>query len=1318
MLSRLRAFLANLLVKTPVRVILALVVVYFLFGWFAFEPLVKWAAPKVVADNSRHHLAIATARFDPLALSVQVKGLALKEPDGKPLLTFDELFVDFEASGLLRRAFAFSDIRLVGPDAHLVLLPDGKLNWTALIEAFKSEEEDEDKELPRLLIDRISLAKGQLHFTDHKIAQGHTTNLHDLHFQLTDLSTLPDDKGAYTLSTRMNNGARVRWKGELSLNPILATGKLALEELHLAKVWPYLKDSLNMRTPGGVAYLGFDYRAAYDNEQLSLSLDDMGFKLEGLALQGKDAAEPAVALGSLQVSGGRFDLQQRRLDIARVALQGGHVHVARRVDGSFDLTDWFRPSDDASQAEATRGGQEAVPGSPPLVSPAKGTVADLDSILPGGEVRLGGLAFAYKSTRLHPDSKPRLDKVVRAMRDKPDLRAHIGGHSDSVGSDAYNLRMSAARAESVKAYLVDKGISPERIATRGYGESRPVADNATDAGRTANRRVVLRFHLPGEDPDGPAAPGGSAAGVWTVNLGDFLLDGLGVRYRDAGFESPLGVEVGNVKVGFQAQAQAGAGIPQARVDGFGASLSGIRLTSESIHQPILVMGGINLEGGRLDLAARDASLSRLALVNGRVVAERDAQGRIPLAAAFNPAAAAGPRTTPVNNGESGGNGAGESWKYRLDAFELTGFEVAVQDRTTSPAAGLTLQQIQASLTGLSQDMGANLPLKLSLRVKEGGAFQADGKVVPAKAAADIRLKLTNLSLLPAQPYVSQAANLILASGAASASGRVKFDKQLKFDGGFRVTNLLLNESEGGARFLAWKALESDSVSYRPEALDIEELKLDGLGAKLVIYEDKTVNLKKILKPQVPPAQGPSPAPAMPRADKDAPATRMTIERVRVANGEMDFADHSLALPFGTRIHKFQGALNGISTQPGSAAQLELDGQVDEYGLARAVGQLDLFDPTAFMDIKVVFRNVEMTSLTPYTATFVGRKIASGKLSLDLEYKIKERQLLGENQIIMDKLTLGERVQNSTAKDLPLDLAIAILQDSDGRIDLGLPVSGSLDDPQFSYGRIIWKAIGNIITKIVTAPFRALASLFGGNGEKLEKLAFEPGEAGLTPPEKEKLKQIATVLNKRPGLALTVHPAWSADIDRPVVREARLRRAVAEKMGRGLGPDEEPGPVSTATPKVQAALEALYAQRVGEEAMNTLRARWLQANPDKKQESGAGKLMSRLKGLLKKEEPLSESDMSALKGTELHALLYERLLARETVTDDDLRALAGKRGKAILAGLAGAGISEARVRLGETEPFTQEGREVPARMELGVAKSLSQDTQVSSDNAEK
>ena len=1175
MFARLFGFLGKLLVKTPAKIVLGLVAFYFLFAWFAFEPLVKWAAPKYIADKSRHHLSIAEAHFDPLALSLSVKGLKLTEPDGKPLLAFGELFVDFEASSLFRWAYTLDSIRLSAPDARVELRADGSLNWSALIEALKSKDEDEpDQPLPRLLIRHIVLEKGRVGFADRKV--GFETTLNPLDFSLAELSTLPDDKGAYTLSATTQLGARIRWKGEMTLKPVLASGDLAIDQVTLARFWPYVQDKLNLAPPEGTAGLALSYRAGYADKKLSLVLDKLGVNLDGLALKGKNAAQPAVRLDKLALSGGRFDLGKHQLDIASIALTGGQVALNRDGAGRLDVMDWLPP----------------------------------------------------------------------AAPEKPE----------------------------------------EAPAAKATGKAAPAPSGKTE----------------------PVEP-------WRINLARFDLNGLGIRFTDAGFARPLSAEVGNLQLGFAARAEAGAKT-QAVVEGLGMEVSGLRLLSGNGPQPLFVLGGISVQDGHVDLAAREAGVARVSLVNGKVDAVRDGKGRIALLEALQPAGGktAAPAAKPVPAADA------MPWHWQVGEVGLSGFQIAARDETVQPAGGLTLERIEAGVKGLSDNLKAALPVKLGFRVKEGGSFQAEGKVVPAAPSADIRLKLADLALKPVQPWLSQAANLTLASGQANLQGQVKYAGSPNFKGGFRVDDLLLNESEGGARFLAWKRLSSDSVSASDKALDIDELKLDSLGMKLVIYQDKTVNLKRILKSEAPPpaagqpAAGavaeadppPAPAPAVAppsAAAKPAPAYRMTIDRIRVEHGEMDFADHSLALPFGTRIHDFKGAFNGISSQPGSAAELELDGRVDEYGLARAVGQIDLFNPTGFMDIKTVFRNVEMTNLTPYTATFVGRKIQSGKLSLDLEYKIKDRQLLGENQIVMDKLTLGERVESPTAKDLPLDLAIAILQDSDGKIDLGLPVSGSLDDPQFSYGRIIWKAIGNILTKIVTAPFRALGALFGGGGEKLEKVAFEAGDAGLTPPEKEKFKQITQILKKRPGLALTVHGAWSAEIDRPALKELQLRRAVAEKMGVKLAADEDPGPISTGNPKVQAALEALYAARFGEAEWKTLNGKWLQANPDKKKESAAGKMVSRLKNLFKPEEPLSAEDMGQIKDADLHALLYRRLLDKEGVSDAALTQLAARRGQAIVDGVKALEVPAERVRLGDSTRFEGDGRDVPAKLELGVAK---------------
>jgi hypothetical protein len=1196
MFARLRAFLAALLVKTPARIVLGLVAFYFLFAWFGFEPLVKWAAPKFIADKSRHALSIAEARFDPFALSVSVKGLKLAEPDGKPLLAFDELFVDFEAASLFKWAYTFDAIRLSGPRARVELRPDGRLNWSALIESFKDEEEEPEKPLPRLLIRRIALEKGRVDLADRKV--DFETSLNPLSLTLTELSTLPEDKGAYTLATTTDLGARVRWKGQLTLKPVLATGELAVDGLPLPKLWPYLESKLRMAPPEGVAALGLKYRVGWADKKLSLNLDELGLSVQGLALRGSRDAAPAVALERIALTGGRFDLGKRSLDIGEIALTGGRVALTRAADGRIDLQDWFPPAEPGKEPAAP------APAAPPA--------------------------------------------------------------------------------------------------------------------RAAPGKAAAAAPAPAESP-------------WRIGLGRFGLDGLALRFTDQGFVSPLTAEVGNLKLGFRANAEVGAGEPKATLEGLDLDVSGIRFLSAAHQDPVIVLGGLAVKEGRADLTGRSASLGSVTLLNGQVDVVRDAGGRLPLLEALRrqPAKEVAERVVVVAARQA------QAWRYAVGEVEAKGFRLAVRDESVAPAMRLTLEDIQAGAKGLSDNLKAAIPVRLGFRVKEGGRFEAAGKAVPGTPSADLKVNLADLALSPAQPYLAKASNLALASGRASTAGRVVYaDGKVNYTGGFHVDDLLVNEASSGERFLAWKSVATEDLAATPSSLDIGELRVERPGMKLVIFQDKSTSLAKAFRKAAPaapaaaegekkaPAKPVSPwdeedvaaAPAAPAAPAEAkapveakpaaaePAFRVNVERVRVSGGEMDFADLSLALPFGTHVHELKGNVNGISTRPGGHAQLELDGRVDEYGLARAVGQMDPFDPTGFMDIKVVFQNVEMTRLTPYTATFVGRKIESGKLSLDLEYKLKQRQMLGENKIVMNKLTLGERVESPTAKNLPLDLAIAILQDSDGVIDLDLPVSGSLDDPKFSYSRIIWKAIGNIIVKLVTAPFRALGKLFGGGGEKLEKVAFEAGEAGLTPPEKEKFKQIAQILGKRPGLALTVHGAWSADIDRPALKELQLRRAVAEKMGVKLAADEDPGPLSTANPKTQAGLEALYAARFGEAEWKALQAKWFKANPDKKKESAAGKMVSRLKNLFKPEEPLSAEDLGQLKDVDLHVLLYQRLLAKETVGDEALAQLARRRGQAVADGLAAAGAPAERVRQGDIAKHEGEGREVPAKLELGVAKA--------------
>jgi len=364
---------------------------------------------------------------------------------------------------------------------------------------------------------------------------------------------------------------------------------------------------------------------------------------------------------------------------------------------------------------------------------------------------------------------------------------------------------------------------------------------------------------------------------------------------------------------------------------------------------------------------------------------------------------------------------------------------------------------------------------------------------------------------------------------------------------------------------------------------------------------------------------------------------------------VDFTDLSLPLPFGTKIHELKGNVVGISSAKGARAQVKLAGRVDDYGTARIDGELNTADPTAFLDIGVVFKNVEMTNLTPYSGKFAGRKIDSGKLSVDLQYKIDNQQLAGDNQIVVDRLSLGEKVKSPDAVNLPLDLALALLKDASGVIELGLPVKGSLDSPEFSFGGLIGKAIVNLLTKIVTSPFRALAALIpGGDEEKFKSIAFEPGRANIPPPEKEKLVNLAAAMQKRPQLKLVVQGGYHAENDGERLRRHAVRRKLAERLAEektGAAGEAEM-PVDFSGSETTRALEALYAERFGAEALKSVKEEIKAAAGQSLEKGGQapaedpGQLAKRLFGQLAEVEPLPETALVQLADQRAQAIVAD------------------------------------------------------------------------------
>lgn len=727
----------------------------------------------------------------------------------------------------------------------------------------------------------------------------------------------------------------------------------------------------------------------------------------------------------------------------------------------------------------------------------------------------------------------------------------------------------------------------------------------------------------------------------------------------------------------------------------GVTLAGLNLKHAAQNQA-LALNSIQTGPVAIDLTAQKATVGQVTLRGGQINASRNAQGDIDWLATAS--AWAPPATTTSTEGAPG-----QPWTYRVEGVKLSDVNVDLKDATQQPALALGLTQLNIQTGAVTENLNEQLPIKANVTLRSGGDLSLDGKLTPATGTASFDVALNALDLKLAQPFLAQFVKLDLASGLLSSKGKATYsDTEQGYKGSFELAKLRLNERGTNTAFLRWNTLGSPQFSVNAKGLNASQLSLDGLETAFLIAKDKSTNVGRLLIDQ-PKADGSSGSkqPTGTESSNAAPAFLVTIDRFKLANSELDFADESLFLPFGTRIHNLRGSVNGLSTKPGTRGEIALQGAVDEFGEAIAQGSVNLMNPADFLNMTVKFNNLEMRNLTPYTATFANRKIESGKLSLNLDYRIENSQLNSTNQVVVDRLTLGERVQSPQARDLPLDLAVALLQDSKGRIDLGLPITGDLNDPQFSVADLVWKTLGNVLNKIVTAPFRALGALLGGgaDGEELSTVAFNAGQNSLSPPQREKVSKLAQALKDRPKLALTLRGTFSP-ADKTALQSLQMRKAVAKQAGESLAKTADVGPLAFSSESTQQAIEAVFEQRFGSGELASLKTGFRQANPDKLEQGIASQALGQIANLFKETRELSAQEVESLKGKRFHEVLAQKLQDSEQISAEVLELLGTQRGQTIYTSLTQAGIDASRIQLEPPkETKAEEDNTVP--VELGV-----------------
>jgi hypothetical protein len=816
-----------------------------------------------------------------------------------------------------------------------------------------------------------------------------------------------------------------------------------------------------------------------------------------------------------------------------------------------------------------------------------------------------------------------------------------------------------------------------------------------------------------------AGSGAEDAAVIDARFGDAALRLAALSAVAQGAPSEL-LQVANASFGAKSLALNFSGGPlDLNGDGLTVVLSDAIVRDPADASELLRVGSATLAGGVLRLKDRIVSLEKITFAKSKAQTGFDAKGQFNWTSLLRAAAPdtgvkkSQPPDAPAVTARDTTAGASATqaapqWRIALKSAELDDFALGFVDKRQSPAFAVGLEAMRARIAGLDTGSASPMQLEVQAKVAGGGEIEASGPVRADNGNADLKLKIAAVALAPLQTYLSEFAELQLANGTLSGEGRLRYGDaaaagaKFAYEGSIALDRFVLEEVEPRRPFLAWNSVASGDVvlTLAPNRLDIGELRVERPSGRLIIAEDQTLNLTDVLKK---PKQNTGTQSNVKPSESGGEQFPVMIARVRVSDGVLEFADLSLRPQFGTRMHELKGVITGLGSDANRSAKVQLDARVDKYGSAKIRGQLSVRQPEKFTDIDMAFRNLELTSLSAYIAKFAGYRIASGRLALDLHYKVKDGKLLGENKIVLHQVELGEKVDSPNALDLPLELAIAILKDSDGVIDIGLPVSGDLNDPQFDYGEIVGKAFANLLGSIITAPFRALGALFGGGSAKeLGMIDFEPGNDVLAPPERQKLEAVARALKGRPALMLVVPPTYAAGEDTPVLKLLAVHTDIVRRMGVNLMPGENPGPIDTANPRVQSAVEAAFSQRYAPEVLALLKRRAVDAaGPagESAQESSSAAVSPAASGASQPTQGQTKPPPA------FYQNLVQRLIREQPIDDQMLAQLASQRSAAIIRELTTVGsVPASRISLGDPHQADDANEKaVTLRLQLEVSK---------------
>ncbi|SDU63560.1 DUF748 domain-containing protein [Desulfobacula phenolica] len=580
------------------------------------------------------------------------------------------------------------------------------------------------------------------------------------------------------------------------------------------------------------------------------------------------------------------------------------------------------------------------------------------------------------------------------------------------------------------------------------------------------------------------------------------------------------------------------------------SMQSLVFSDQQSKEEMINIPEFKIKGAVIDVGNKKIDTGTITARNGNILLKRDKDGQInivksvmPVQESRQPANTAG-KTTAVSSGEK------ESlWDVTMNSFDATGFAVQFNDLTNTDPVKIDLSNISINAADLKTQGEQKGRVAVQMDWGREGRISIKGNAVPSMLSAGLDVNLKKIDIKSLQPYFTNFVRVLVTDGHLNTKGTLDLDMRgtrnnnITFAGETSLTNFICLDKKTATDFFKCNSLYFSGldVSLFPVKVTVKDISLTDFYSRIIVSNTGEINLNTIFKQDTPEDHGKGQTSKQESKQENKQKTaasetpQIRVDSITLQGGDISFSDYLTQPNFTAGMKQIAGSVTGLSSDEQSRAKLSLKGLHGNSSPLDIAGTINPLAAKKIADINISFKDIELVNFTPYSSRYLGYKIEKGKLILDLEYTIDGSTLKSENRVQFDNFFLGERVESKDATSLPVGLAISLLKNRDGRINLDLPVSGQLDDPEFKIGSIVLKMISNLILKVVTSPFSIIGAMFGG-GEDLGFVEFEYGDSAINPSDYEKLDKLAQILQEKTSINLEIQGIYDNIRDAEVLRK--------------------------------------------------------------------------------------------------------------------------------------------------------------------------------------